>query len=271
MIKQLYKESIDFVSQVKDNQFVIRELVKRDLKGRYVKNYFGLSWTILEPLFLILTLWFVFSYIFPSNRLPDIPYITYLISGYIPFLFFSNSINQSTNSITAYSFVLKKTDFRLAIIPIIKIITETILHSFVVFLAVAIILLKGIPISIFIIQVLYYQFSLFILLIALGWITSTVSVLFPDFKLIINIIIRLLFYLTPVFWNLSMFPKKYHFIFKLNPLFYIVEGYRDSLIFGIGFWERSDSAIYFWTFTAIVFLLSVLIFKRLRNHVLDVI
>ena len=78
-------------------------------------------------------------------------------------------------------------------------------------------------------------------------------------------------WMTPIMWNYTMVPDKYLWIFKLNPMYYIVEGYRDSLINKIWFFEKLDYTIYFWGFTVILFLAGITIFKKLKPHFADVI
>mgnify|MGYP000647424310 FL=1 len=67
-----------------------------------------------------------------------------------------------------------------------------------------------------------------------------------------------------------MVPEKYIWIIELNPLVYIINGYRDSLIYHKWFWENINMTIYFWIITAVIFILSSLVFRKLRPHFADV-
>ena len=121
------------------------------------------------------------------------------------------------------------------------------------------------------IQIIYYLFATVVLLLGLSWITSSVVVFFRDMGQFIAMIIQFGFWLTPIFWNMNMVPDKYHWIIQLNPIVYIVEGYRNSMIYHKWFWEESSMTIYFWIVTIAIFIIGGLTFKKLRPHFADVI
>ena len=78
-------------------------------------------------------------------------------------------------------------------------------------------------------------------------------------------------WITPIMWDAEhMLSPKLLKIFKLNPVYYIVDGFRDSLLAGVGFWEKPMWTVYFWLFVIIVFSIGVSVFKRLRVHFADV-
>jgi len=78
------------------------------------------------------------------------------------------------------------------------------------------------------------------------------------------------FWLTPIFWNISMVPQQYQWIIKLNPLFYIIEGYRNSMIYHKWFWQDLHTTLYFWVVTGVFFVVGALTFRKLRPHFADV-
>jgi lipopolysaccharide transport system permease protein/teichoic acid transport system permease protein len=115
------------------------------------------------------------------------------------------------------------------------------------------------------------MFAVSVLVLGLSWITSSVNLFFPDITNIVNIILRFFFFLTPLFWNPKMFPESVVRILKLNPMYYIVEGYRNSLLFGRPFWENWQYGLYFWAVAALFLLIGVVVFMRLRPHFADVV
>jgi ABC-type polysaccharide/polyol phosphate export permease len=82
---------------------------------------------------------------------------------------------------------------------------------------------------------------------------------------------RVLFFFTPIFWDPKGIPNKFLIFFRFNPLYYIVDGYRDSFLFGVPFWIHRQNTIYFWIITAFLFVMGVFVFKRLRPHFADAI
>ena len=95
-------------------------------------------------------------------------------------------------------------------------------------------------------------------------------IFFRDLGPIINISLQMGFYLTPIFWNLKILPEKYHLLMKFNPVFYIVEGYRDSFINKVWFWEHWGMSLVFWIITSVILVAGAVIFRRLRPHFADV-
>ena len=124
--------------------------------------------------------------------------------------------------------------------------------------------------NIYWLQIVYYLLATFILLLGLSWITSSVIVFFKDIGQLVAMVLQFGFWLTPIFWNITNIPEKYHWIIKLNPLVYIIEGYRNSMIYHKWFWEDMHMTVYFWIVTIIIFVIGGLTFKKLRPHFADV-
>ncbi len=265
------REAVDFLRHLNAHRYLIYELTKRDFATRYVENIFGLAWAILDPLAFMLILWVVFAVGFRSGTDLGVPFVAYIVTGLSCYTFFAETIAQATGSILSYSFLLQKVNFRISMLPIVKILSGLFVHWIVIVIVVVILLVSGVRPSIYWIQIFYYQFCLFCMLVGIVWFTSSVNVFFRDISNIVLICTRFLFYLTPVFWHISMFPKKYHIFFVLNPLFYLVSGYRDSFLFHRWFWEHPYQTIYFW-FVALFFLLvGISVFSRLKPHFADVV
>ena len=269
-LKQFILEAIDFVKQIYHNRFIIWELTKRDFRIQYIDNLFGLSWAIIEPLAMMLILWFIFTYV-RTGRAMEVPFSLFLLTGVVAYDFLNKAINTSTRSLKSFGFLLNKVNFRAAIIPLVKITSEVLIHLIILAIVGIILILNHIPVTIYWLQIFYYLFSMCALLVGVSWLTSSISLFFPDINYIITIIMRVLFFFTPIFWDVSSVPEKFLPFFRLNPLFYIVNGYRESLLFGIPFWIHYLNFYYFWGMTALFFVLGVLVFKRLRPHFADAI
>lgn len=267
---KITKEAINFAKHLANNRHVIFELTKRDFRQKYVTNVFGLAWAILDPLALMAIFWFVFGVGLRGGRDMDIPFVTYLITGLVAYQCFQGILAQATGSIKAYSFLLKKVDFGTSIIPLVKIFSEYFLHGIVVLIMIVILLVHGIFPTLYWLQFFYYALALGVLLLGLSWFTSAVNLFFPDIQKIIAIFLRFGFFLTPIIWDINMLPQKVHWILKLNPMYYIVSGYRDSFIHGRGFWEEPLLGIYYWGVSAIFLFIGVTVFIRLKPHFADV-
>lgn len=259
-----------FVRSIYDARKLIYELAKKDLKTRYLGSYLGVIWAFIQPICTILILWFVFQVGFRSAPVGDFPFILWLICGMIPWFYISENIQSSASSIVDNCYLVKKVVFRVSALPIIRIISGLFIHIFFVCVMIIMFTIYGYLPTVYTIQILYYLLCTVMLVLSLSWLTSSLFVFVKDLGQIIGILVQFGFWLTPIFWTLDRIPEKFKFIFKANPVYYIIEGYRDSLINNVWFWDRPILTINFWVITGVLFVAGALIFKRLRPHFADV-
>jgi len=188
----------------------------------------------------------------------------------IPWFFFASGFTSGTNSIIENDFLVKKVSFRVSILPIVQIGSALAIHLILVmFLIVAFLAYSYMP-TLYWLELFYYVFCTFMLLLGLSWLTSSIRVFIKDISSVIDIIIQIGFWATPIFWQLNLVPQKYQFLMKLNPMFYIVEGFRDTFINHIWFWEKPLETLYFLSVCLFILFLGATVFKRLRPHFGDV-
>lgn len=259
-----------FLMELLSRRNVIIELTKRDFKSGYLGSYLGMLWAFLLPLAMTGIFWFVFQVGFKSPPVAGHPYILWLVCGMFPWFFIQDSINNGTTAIVQNAFIVKKVAFSIGILPIVKILSALIIHLFFIALIFAMFLSYGFGFDWYVLQVPYYLFSSIALLVGITWITSPVVIFFKDLRPLISIILQMGFYLTPIFWDLKILPPSYHFLLKFNPAFYIVQGYRESFIHKVWFWEHWGMTLWFWLITGITLVVGAVVFRRLRLHFADV-
>jgi len=269
----IVKDLFRFVYEIYEKRYLIYELVKRDFKARYMGSLFGLFWAILQPLLMNAIMWFVFTYGLKAGSGPmGVPFVCYLFTGMLAWNFFADSLIGSTNVITEYSFLVKKINFRLSILPIVKILSASILSFIFLLIVILILFYNKIYPSFWWSQFLYYMAASMFLALGLSWITSAMNVFLKDIFYIVSIFIQFGFWMTPIFWDITVLPESWRVFVKLNPMAYIVNGYRDSFLYNKPFWQGDlFSIIYFWSFTLAALLIGIIVFKRLRPHFADVI
>lgn len=259
MIKSFYK-----------SRELILDLAKNDFKTKYAGAQFGIVWGFIQPIMTILVFWFVFQVGFKTAPVKDIPYVLWLVTGLVPWFFFSEALVGATNTFVEYSYLVKKVVFNIEILPIVKIISALFIHIFFLVFTIIMFMLYKIPFQLSYVQVLYYSFCMVILIIGISYITSATVIFFRDLTQIINIVIQFGMWLTPILWDIEMIPVEYAWIFKLNPMYYIITGFRDSFISGIWFWDRGIINLYFWIVTLLLFVIGNILFKKLKPHFADV-
>ena len=265
------KESIKFVKISLSNIPMIKSLSKNDFRNKFASSYLGIIWGFIQPLVTIAVYWFVFQVGFRSTDVGNVPFILWFIAGIIPWFFFSEAFPSATGVFNEYSYLVKKVVFKIEILPGVKIISALFVHLFFILFIYIVSIVYGYYPDLCSLQFIYYCFAMIVLIYALSTITSSIVLFFKDLSQIIGIIINVGFWATPIAWQLSILPDKLAFLFKLNPMYYIVTGDRDAFIYKIYFWQRPYETLYFWLFCLITLLVGVKIFNKLRPHFSDVI
>jgi len=269
-LSMIIKHFFLFITDLYKTRDLLWQLTKRDFKSRYLGSYLGLLWAFIHPSATILVLWFVFEVGFKSKPVNDCPFILWLMTGMIPWFFFADAFSSSSNSVVEYSYLVKKVVFRVSTLPIVKITTALFIHLFFIVVILLSIALYGYPIDIHVLQIMYYLPAVLFLLLGLSWLTSALAIFLKDTGQVIAVLLQFGFWLTPIFWSIDLLPPKYHSIIKLNPVFYLIEGYRDTFIHKVWFWEHLNYTIYFWSVAGVLFISGTLVFMRLRPHFADV-
>ncbi len=249
---------------------LMMRLAKNDFKTKYAGNYLGIIWAFIQPIITVLVYWFVFQVGFRSvTSANQYPFVLYLLSGIVPWFYFQEALISGTNCFIEYSYLVKKVVFKISILPMVKVISALFVHAFFVAFMIFVFALYGYYPDIYVLQVIYYSFCMFMLVLGLVYMTSAIVIFFKDLGQIISIFLQVGIWLTPIMWEIQMLGDK-QFIMKFNPFYYIVSGYRDALLTKAWFFEKWKYSLYFWAVTAIVFLIGTTVYKKLRIHFADV-
>ena len=257
------------ISILLKNRKILFELAKNDFKKKYVTSFLGVLWGFIPSITTIVVYWFVFSVGFKSQPVNGYPYLLWLMCGLIPWFFFSDAIVAAMNSYIEYSYLVKKMVFKIEILPFVKVLSALFVHIFFVVLLILVFLGSGVKPTVHWLEIIYYSFALICLVCALSLLGSTINVFFRDFGHIITVALQALVWLTPVIWGVDQFSPDIIKILKFNPMFYIVEGYRESLMGDSWFWDNIAYMAYFWAVVIIIYVIGVVMFKRLKGHFSD--
>jgi lipopolysaccharide transport system permease protein/teichoic acid transport system permease protein len=269
-MKLMVKDFFRFLADIWRARRIVFELSKADFRSRYLGSYLGLLWAFIHPLVTILIFWFVFEVGFKSQPVQNFPFILWLMAGIIPWFFFSDGLSGGCYAVIESSFLVKKVVFRVSVLPLVKILPVLAIHVFFLGVMLLIFALYGYLPGLHTLQVVYYMFALFVMALGLSWLASALVVFVRDVGQLVKMVLQFGFWITPVFWAPQILPEKYRFVVQLNPLHYIVTGYRESLIDQVWFWEHPLTTLYFWIVAALVFAGGAIVFRRLRPHFADV-
>lgn len=253
-------------------RLILGQLVRRDFQNRYLASYIGLPWAFIQPMMSIVVIWFAFTYGLKVGKMDTgIPFAIWFIVGMIPWLFISESISSATGSLLEYGFLIRKTTFKIAAIPFIKIFTALAIHLAFVVLVAGLAVAYGFKPRIYWLQLPYLIFSSFVLLAGLAWLLSALNVFVRDIGQITGVLMSILFWSTPIMWPYTMLEGNAKYIALLNPFFYITEGYRHTFLNGVWIFKNIEMTLYFWVVSSIILFLGAWVFKKLNPHFADVV
>lgn len=262
---------MNLLKSMSDNKKLIFKLAKNDFKTKFAGSYLGIFWAFVQPVITILVYWFVFQVGFHSQAVNnEFPFVVWLTAGLVPWFYFSEAWMGASNSLLEYSYLVKKVVFHIDVLPVIKVISALFVNIFFIVFFMILCSAYGYYPSIYAVQILYYVICEILLVMALSYITSAVIVFFRDLGQLLNIVLQVGMWMTPIMWQHDMIGEKNQFILKLNPMYYIVQGYRNSMLSHEWFWNDIAWTAYFWAVMIIIFAIGTKIFKKLKPHFADV-
>lgn len=258
-MKILFKYLKDLFAERK----IIFSLALNDCKARFASSGLGVVWAFLQPLLTILVFWFVFQVGFKTAPVKEVVFIVWFTPAYLIWTFFSEDLFQVTNSLIEYQYLIKKVNFKVNIIPPIKVVSNGIIHIAFIFVICFINMVYGYGLSVYALQVIYYFICTCVLLLGMGWLFSALNVFVKDVYNVIAVGVQIGFWATPVFWNPDEMNHTVQMLLKLNPMYYICTGYREAFVYKIWFWDHPYQTLYFWVFACIMLIVGTNIFEKL--------
>lgn len=269
-VRAFWRQAVE-VSYLRINRKMLVALVHNDLKEQYLGSYLGMFWALLRPLSFMLVIWAVFTYglrVMPADD--SLPFAVWLLSGMVPWLFFADGLRKGTNAVVGNAYLVKKVAFPVAVLPVVKVLSALVLHCLLLLVLLAVVLISGGVPTLYWLQLPYYVGCIVVLLLGLGWLTSAVRVFVKDIAEVVALVVQFGFWLTPVFWPLQRLSQDMQWLAKLNPVAYVVQGFRDSLAGQLWFWQRPWETLYFMSFAMVLLVVGLMIFRHTRPHFLDV-
>lgn len=208
---------------------LLRELVSRDLKLRYKRSVLGIVWSLINPLALLLVLYFIFDLVLPldiSN------YPSFLFIGLLVWTWFQSALFSATTTIVDSPDLIKRPGFPVAVLPIVTVITHLIHFLLALPILFAFLLISGISLSMALLLLPGIMALQFLLTLGISYFLAAIHVSFRDTQYLLGIILLLGFYLSPIFYQTSLIPETYQWLYRLNPMVSLLEAYRTVLIEG---------------------------------------
>ena len=255
-----------------ENIVTIHRLALNNLITKNKGNLLGFLWLWINPAIQI----GIYSVVFGmgvrnSTPVEGIDFVYWLIAGFIVWNYIISVVTASSRSIIGKMGIVTKMKFPVSVIPVTAVVQELYIHFLMIITVVVVLLVSGFSFNIYWLYILYYAFATTALLIALAIFNSAVTTIIRDYQHIVYNFMRMIFFVTPIMFAFdTMKGKIMKVLFILNPFSYVVEGYRDSLIFSRRTLFLSiDRAIYFWSIVFIIYIVGSILHVRMRKNLLD--
>lgn len=241
-----------------------------DTKAEFSGHYFGLLWTVLNPLSQMLIYWLVFGIgIRGGEPVNGVPYLTWLLCGLVPWFFVSPSILKGAKSVSSRLSFASKMNFPMSILPAVS-----LLANMVPSLVMGAILMLHLAISGYLPEVqwlllIYYFICMITFMHAFSLFNSTISVIFSDYQQILQAISRMLIFVTPIMWTTSTFNETLLKVLALNPFYYIIEGFRYALLPNQPQFNSVSITIYFWAVILLLYVAGSKLHMKYRKNFVD--
>ncbi|MGN8913936.1 ABC transporter permease [Anaerofustis butyriciformans] len=274
MIKEAINSFIDiFKSNIKNRKKSLA-MAKMTLKKRYSGSALGVGWSLVKPILFIFVYWFGIQIGIRGGKSidGDIPFIFWLMTGIIAWFFINDILNIGISSIRRDSFLVTKVVYPVETIPVYNVMSLFFTHLILLALVFIVLFIFGYYPDIYYLQIIYYTGFLFFFGCVLCTFLSTLAVISRDFEQLVKSTTMIFFWLSPVIWTPSkaIEGSLLFKILKLNPFYYFIQGYRDTFLSKIWFFERPAYTIYIIIFTLLFTLLTAYLYKRLHNEFSDV-
>ncbi|MBP3596600.1 MAG: ABC transporter permease [Clostridia bacterium] len=260
---------MNFLKSLYKNKKLILQLGKNDFRNRFASTSLGAMWGFLQPFVFMMTYVIVFQFILKVGSSGDYPYAVWFLPGMGMWMFCSDAIINSSNSIRAYSYLVKKVVFPVDVIPLITLVSSSFIGLFLFLIATVVCICFGFMPNI--LNLIYIIFAAYCFIIAFTRFTSAVATLVPDFSQLLNILMQLFMWFTPIVWNLNMIQGKLCILFKMFPFTYLIEGFRQAFINSTIITEHNYLyTVIFWIITAVMFIWGNHVFEKNRKDFADV-
>ena len=264
-LKQIIKDHIEYRKQ-------IVKLAKADLSKTYRGSALGWYWAIIKPVVTIFVYWFAFTIgLRAGKEVNGYPFFLWLIAGLVPWFYMGDMITAGTNCIRKYSYLVTKMKFPVSTIPTFVSMSNIMINIMLILVVAIIFCLFGYVPDIYIVQLPFYLLLSFIFFTLWALFASFIGAISKDFVNLVKSFITAIFWLSGILWNADTVanPLLRKFL-NLNPITFLVNGFRNCFINKVWFWEQPKRLMYFGIITIILLFAGLWSYKKLRKDIADV-
>lgn len=239
---------------------LLKSNVKKEIRGKYKGSFLGIIWSFVNPLLTVLVYAIIFPYILKQDQ-PN--YLIFLIVAIIPWNFFTTVLNQGSTTVLVNGNIIKKVYFPREILPISIVVSGLVNFLISCIIILLFVLFGGLGFSIYLLYLPIIILIQFMMSLGFVFVLSAINVYVRDVEYIVNFVLTLLFYATPILYDASLIPARLQWILNLNPMKHLIEAYR-----AIFYYQQSPNLVGLLSLLCIgfgVMILGYVIFKALEK------
>ncbi len=266
------KEIVAVIKEQFQHVGMIFRMSRYEDKATYQSHYLGLAWQILNPAIQIGIYYLVFGVGVNQNReISGVPFIVWMLIGITAWFYMNTSILGASNSIHRQVGMVAKMKFPVSVLPTINIVSNLSSYFPMVAIVIGTVLGFGTLPTLYWLQYMYYFFCMVVFLFAFGLLNATITVLIRDYHIFLQSVLRLLFYVSGPIWDIQnrSLPSWLVKILQINPIYYIIEGFRDTFLNRAWFWEKATYGLIFWGIVLILLILGSHLHMKFRAKFVD--
>ena len=233
--------------------------------------FLGRLWKLITPFIHIGVYWLVFGVGLRQGRPVDgVSYVVWLVCGLTPWFCINSSITKSANSIYSKAGVLSRSNIPGYLLPFSTVWSIFLNEAWTLLLMFIILLVNGGSLTVTAFGLIYYIFCMLALLSVVGLIVSVLVMLARDFQVIIQLVMRVFFFISPIIWQgSSSMPEAFQTFDRLSLFAYIIRGFRSSLLYNRWFFQDVPLMLNFWITVLVLYLIGAALQKKMGKRILD--
>ena len=229
----IFRRSVLFGRLLWQNNYMIRSMVARDLRARYMGSLMGVFWSVIHPLTQIALYYFIFSVVLKIRlgaEYAGTSFAMWMIAGLLPWLFVAEVVTRAPSAVVEQANLVKKMPFPSELFSIVNLSAALVNHLVAMSLFIGFMVVSGVGVSLKLLLIIPYLVVAAVFGLGIAWLLSSVNVFIRDVGQITGVVVNIWYFLTPIVYPRTMIPESLQKVFALNPMLYITEGYRTALL-----------------------------------------
>lgn len=262
----------DILNEHKKYREQVFKMAKADLVKTYSGSALGWAWAVIRPVVTILIYWFAMAVGFKKNGLVGgYPYFLWLVSGLVPWFYMSDMLTQGTDCMRKYRYLITKMRYPVSTIPTFVSLSKLTVSLILIIVVGILYAVFGFMPTVYYLQLILYILFSFLFFTSWALFAAPISAISQDFSNLVRSFVFAVLWVSGIFWDVNdVSNKTIQTILKLNPVTYLVTGFRNSFMSKSWFFENPRQTAVFAAELVIMLLLGLWSYKKLRREIPDV-